>query len=540
MERLRSAYRFTYAFHAREVRFELSTGEGWARVFPETFSFHVQRHDPAELYLQLEDLWTKPRLLSPVATRREAEEVVRRLSAAVPRYLERTLDRLEAEADADPGLLRRVYEDVALLVRIFSRFLTDKRLDDTPPLRLACHHLRKLAWRVHVKLVERRVRPESIEGYCDGSLSLVDPTYDASDTALLTVLGSGDPDTVDRTLLRLAERAFYGWLEDVCLDEENHAFERADSPFASRESEVLSAASSGGVRRISRSRELALFLQRPANRDCLRLLKKLEAWFLRQYDVHHGAVVIQHAALLQRGERDPDRILSRHSPRNYLLALAALSSPFLAAAVAYDRAPAAFEVVCSLEVALVICAVFWFLIYQFAWKHDLTFFHSSVPRIGAGIIVGYLPVFLIDEVWDLALRAQFSLAAIAALLGFTTLLYLYVEVARRIGDPNDAFARAGSIFLLGLVEAFVLGLVATSILGPFMAARAWLDEGGAPIPFEQFRGLLPPFADHLPRIIGIAPFVAFPTAVFLMTFLSFFIGTFLQLLWEDLPLTEPL
>jgi len=25
-----------------------------------------------------------------------------------------------------------------------------------------------------------------------------------------------------------------------------------------------------------------------------------------------------------------------------------------------------------------------------------------------------------------------------------------------------------------------------------------------------------------------------------MTFLSFFIGTFLQLMWEDIPITEPL
>ena len=44
----------------------------------------------------------------------------------------------------------------------------------------------------------------------------------------------------------------------------------------------------------------------------------------------------------------------------------------------------------------------------------------------------------------------------------------------------------------------------------------------------------------LPRIIGVAPISAFPTAVLLMSFLAFFIGTFLQLLWEDLPITEPL
>ena len=45
------------------MRFEINAGEGWTRLFPETFSFHAKRHDPAELYLQLEDLWTKPKLL---------------------------------------------------------------------------------------------------------------------------------------------------------------------------------------------------------------------------------------------------------------------------------------------------------------------------------------------------------------------------------------------------------------------------------------------------------------------------------------------
>ena len=32
----------------------------------------------------------------------------------------------------------------------------------------------------------------------------------------------------------------------------------------------------------------------------------------------------------------------------------------------------------------------------------------------------------------------------------------------------------------------------------------------------------------------------FPSALLLMTFLSFFIGIFLQLMWEELPITEPL
>ena len=43
-----------------------------------------------------------------------------------------------------------------------------------------------------------------------------------------------------------------------------------------------------------------------------------------------------------------------------------------------------------------------------------------------------------------------------------------------------------------------------------------------------------------PGQLGVEPLLAFPAAVLLMTFLSFFIGTFLQLMWEDLPITEPL
>jgi len=465
---------------------------------------------------------------------------VRRLCANVPRYLERTLNRLEADPSVDPQLLLRVYEDLALLVRVFGRFLADKQLEASPPLRLASHHLRKLSFRTLLALVQLRVRPEGIAGYQQGTLVLVDPTDDVSDTALLAVLSEGDAARVDRTLLRLAENAFYRWLEDVCLDEENQSFERADSPFADRETEVLQAAAARGVRPIVRGRDLTIFLKRPHNRDCTRVLKRLEAWFLRQYDIHHASVVLHHSALLERGEPDVDRVLSRHSPRNYALALGLLLLPFAGAAIAYDRAPLLFDLAASSEVLVVMVGAFWYLAYRFAWKRDLTFFHASVPRIGAGIIVGYLPVFLIDEVWDLSLRSEFPLAAVSVLIGFATLLYLYVEVQRRLGDPKEAFARASGIFLLGVLESAVFGILVTSILGRFMVYRNWATLNQQTLPFEMIRDLYPRFQDALPRILGIDPLLAFPTAVFFMTFTAFFVGVFLQLLWEDLPITEPL
>jgi hypothetical protein len=71
-----------------------------------------------------------------------------------------------------------------------------------------------------------------------------------------------------------------------------------------------------------------------------------------------------------------------------------------------------------------------------------------------------------------------------------------------------------------------------------MAGRNWGAGTGAGV--VELKAQLSPFLGELPRVLGVAPLHCFPTAVLLMTFLAFFIGTFLQLLWEDLPITEPM
>ena len=147
----------------------------------------------------------------------------------------------------------------------------------------------------------------------------------------------------------------------------------------------------------------------------------------------------------------------------------------------------------------------------------------------------------IDAMWKryLASRSVVTIAILGALLGLVTLLYIYVEVQRRLGDTLLAFARARGIFLLGVVEAFGFGMIVTSLLGRIMVSRNWSPEGQE-IPVEALRSGLEPLLGQLPRVIGVEPFYAFPQAVVMMTFLSFFIGIFLQLMWEELPITEPL
>ncbi len=521
------------------MRFERDPGSGFERIFAETFAFRAERHDPAELYLQLEDVWTKPQLIAGKANRRDAEAVVARLAEAMPAYLERVMDRLEQQAGVDGRILTHVHEDVGLLASIMGRFITDKRLDEDDRLRTAELHLRKIAHRSFRSLVEDRVDPAYVDAYLAGDADPVDPADDLSEIGFFYTLQMGDEDAVNRGVVRMAERAFYRWLEDVCLAEDGAVFETEDSPFADREDEVLAAACAPGADHIERARDLAPFLRRPQNRDCLRVLRKLETWFLRRYDVPHGAAIIHHSARIAKGEVEPERVLSVHGTRNYLIELGLIALPFLGAAFAYDRFPQVFDWAAALLAAGGVFGTFWFFVYRFCWKRDLTFFHASAPRITAGIIVGYAPVFLIDEVWDLARSPWPQLAVVTGLLGFSTLLYLYVEVKGRIPDPSEAFHRARDIFLLGLVEAVGIGIVITSLLGPFMAARNWGPEGSA-MTVDQLAHGAGPVLGQLPAILGVAPFYAFPSAVVLFTFLSFFIGTFLQLLWEDLPITEPM
>lgn len=537
LERLQLTFRFTYAFHAREVRFERNSGEGFERIFPETFSFRLGHHDPAELYLQLDDLARKPHLLASNANRRDADLLVSRLMVSLPRYLERLRVRLAGELSE--SAMERVDEDIALLAQVIGRFLSRRDGDGGPGLRLAGFHLRKLVFESLQSLLRRRVDPDYVDRVLRGEVDPVDLADDLSVSGFFHILEGDDVAATSRALVRLTERAFYRWLEDVCLDEENRAFEVEESPFEDREAEVLRAILEKPVGSLRRTADLSPFLRRTGHRDCRRVVEKLSRWFLRQYDIRHAAAMIQHADDLARGRIVPQRVLSRHNARNYSLAMLVLTAPFAFAAVAYQQAPRFFDYLCAGEVLLVGGGVFWFLLYRFCFRRDLAFFHALVPRIAAGIIVGFLPIFFIDEIWGFVNRPLPVLVLVSVLLGLVTLLYLYTEVQRRLGDADVAFARARELFLLGLLQAFGASLLITGLTGGFMASRNWIPEGEA-ASMAELGAILPTFVGQLPRVVGVEYVYAFPAAIFVMAFLAFFIGTFLQLLWEDIPITEPL
>lgn len=535
LERLGIRFRFTFAFHAREIRFEIDRGEGYQRLFPETFSFHRTQHDPAELFFQLDDIVNKPELLSPNARRRDTNELGVRLVTQVPHYLEALAAEVAPRLAEAPRL--RFHQDMALFCQIASRFLVAREFTEQRRGRVAMLHMRKIIYGGLMELVHGRVEPEYLAKYIRGEVDPVDPTDDPSEAGFFHTMETGGAAAVNRTVMRNVERAFFLWVERTCLEEENQAFEKEDSPFASREAEVLRAISVREDCAIERACDLVPFLRR-RGKNSKRLLDSLERWFLRRYDIRTASALINQEAVLDRG-LDADEVhLSWHTPRIHAVALLVMVAPFIAAAFFYERSPRVFDLVCSVEVGLINAAAIWFLLYKFCWKRDLSFFYASVPRIGAGIIVGYLPVFLIDEVWDLATQPVAMIAAVCLLLGLVTMLYIYVEVRQRLQDADLAFYRARAIFVFGILQAFTIGVVMTNAVGRFMAMRNWSGEEGEAMSLANAGNAV--FVGQLPLVIGADPMLAFPSAVLLMTFLSFFIGVFLQLMWEDLPITEPL
>ena len=535
--RLKVTFRFTFAFHAREVRFERDDGSGFERVFPETFSFHAHRHDPTELLLQLEDLISKPRLIDRRANKRDAQQLVVRLLAEAPLYLDEMIEGLEASGRLNDASRGRVHLDVALLSQILRRFIETHDLPDHRRLRVSGWVLARRQLISLSQVMRERVDPEYLAAYVRGDVDPIDPTDDPSESGFFHVVEGGDPDAVNRMVVRMTERAFYVWL-GVCLDEENQAFEKEGSPFGDRETEVLYAIRNEPGDEVRRGDDLVPFLRR-RDRDSVRVLGRLERWFLRQYDIPNASAMIHHASYLASGVDDGQATLTWHTPRIHLLLLTVLAAPFVGATFAYDRAPHFFDLLFSAEALMVNALAVWFLVYRFCLKRDLSFFHASVPRIGAGIIVGYLPVFLIDEVWDLASRSALSLTILVSSIGLVTLLYIYVEVQRRLGNPDLAFRRARGLFLLGVVQATAVGIAMTSLVGRFMVSRNW-SPGPVELDVETLRRGLEPMVGALPPIVGVEPFYGFPPVLLVMTFLSFFIGVFLQLMWEELPITEPL
>jgi hypothetical protein len=146
-----------------------------------------------------------------------------------------------------------------------------------------------------------------------------------------------------------------------------------------------------------------------------------------------------------------------------------------------------------------------------------------IPRLFAGILIGYFPLLFASDVWKLAFNLQ-GLPAIISGIGSLALCWIYLntEINNRIPETKERSSRVLQIFIIGVVESFLLGVVLTDIIALPIIKELLPDMNNSIYAFYGLFGII------IPKVI----LVFFPMALL--------IGIVVQIIWEDKPITHPL
>lgn len=165
-----------------------------------------------------------------------------------------------------------------------------------------------------------------------------------------------------------------------------------------------------------------------------------------------------------------------------------------------------------------------FLLIDFKFYTNFTlYFKLLIPRLIGGILIGYLPILMSSDLWKFVKHINdfegFFIILISSVFCF---YYLFTEIKNVVDDTRTAFFRSMRIWLIGLLESFLFGVVIMDLFArAFVKSFDKLDKLGEPI-----SGLLG--GQIYPKVL----IIYFPLALF--------IGIFVQLIWEDKPITHSL
>lgn len=164
-------------------------------------------------------------------------------------------------------------------------------------------------------------------------------------------------------------------------------------------------------------------------------------------------------------------------------------------------------------------------------------------RLTGGCVIGWLPLFT-EEFWRFALTNPIEhqwMNFVPIGISLTVFSYLILEARRFL--PKEAVSkkellrRSGKVVLLGLPISAVVGVFVSQV-----GALAILPGIMGEIQYACPAPLLVFFLPFCQGLYGsISELMVFPLAVLIIhTPLALLVGAFVQLLWEEKPMTEPL
>lgn len=167
-------------------------------------------------------------------------------------------------------------------------------------------------------------------------------------------------------------------------------------------------------------------------------------------------------------------------------------------------------------------ALFIGIAFLFGWI-DLFWTKLCLPRLLGAIGVGFIPLIITAEVWEFASKIHWEHAALIFILAaLGSAIYLYIEISNLNPRPEPKLirSRSWSILFIGMIESLLISLVLFDLTSAYFAKYRF--NADAPKVLCGIFGLLP------------------VKEMLLFASLALLIGIFIQILWEEKPITQPL
>lgn len=145
---------------------------------------------------------------------------------------------------------------------------------------------------------------------------------------------------------------------------------------------------------------------------------------------------------------------------------------------------------------------------------------KGIPRLFGAIIVGYMSLILQDSAWEFCLDIHWFPAFLIVLLSlFFSWLIILTKINKSVNDTNKVIKRTCKLLRLGIIESLIIGVVLCTL----------------------FSGMLTSYSESSKMInIFWLPKVILYSILLVYSSLALFIGVFIQLFWEEKPITEEL
>ena len=187
------------------------------------------------------------------------------------------------------------------------------------------------------------------------------------------------------------------------------------------------------------------------------------------------------------------------------------------------------EFIVMLTWYILLLLLLFFILAQIMRKRWL-YSQLLLPRLLGAAIVGLLPLLLNDQSWIIGIQSSVFNWGLLALFTYTgSFIYIFIEVHNvkkfiKGHSITKALKESRRIFLIALSETLFIVTVTSSLIFPTVISNIKDD--------------IPNYKFGIYASTSLLSFGFFPSLIILWTGIALFIGSFVQLLWQDQRITE--